>query len=69
MTADLVDHRLRPGMHRADVLRLLGTPDQPPSREEAVYYLTRDESPSAPTSFLVLAFEGERLARVRIADD
>lgn len=68
MSDDLVARHLRVGMSRSQVLALLGEPDQP-STTEVVYYLGASNSLLSTLSFLVLSFEGDRLVRIRLADD
>ncbi len=69
MQVDLAERVLSVGTPRGEVLDLLGEPDQPPSATEVVYYLGRSDSFLGGPSFLVLTFEREKLARVRIAVD
>jgi hypothetical protein len=69
MADDLVKRGLSIGMTRAEVLSLLGEPDQPPSATEIVYYLGKTDSFLSGLSFLVLYFDADRLVRVRVAED
>jgi outer membrane protein assembly factor BamE (lipoprotein component of BamABCDE complex) len=70
MVRDLEQRHLRFGMPRAEVLFLLGRPDQPPTATEVVYYLGEMESMFMPrVSFLVIYFEDDRIVSVRIAED
>lgn len=69
MTDDLVERVLQVGMTRADVMTLLGEPDQPATEEELVYYLGKRGSLVPRLSFLVLSFRDGALRTVRVAED
>jgi hypothetical protein len=69
MTDDLAGRVLQVGMPRAEVLALLGEPDQPATEKELVYYLGKRGSLVPTLSFLVLHFDRGALREVRVAED